>query len=71
MKDDPEGSSDYLSFCEYALNQGVVIGCYELGANGKIDKLIGANAIYMMTKETLKDIENLKVSVENFTVYFL
>ncbi|XP_014226796.1 uncharacterized protein LOC106652382 [Trichogramma pretiosum] len=64
IKQDPDGVADFQSVWNYALDQRVVIGCYKLDSDGKIDKLVGANIVFMVTKDSSKDMKNFKS--ENF-----
>ncbi|XP_058801487.1 uncharacterized protein LOC131670125 [Phymastichus coffea] len=57
---DPDGVQDFLTLWKYSLDQGVVIACYKLDSNGKIENLVGANIIFMKTPETLQDFNQMK-----------
>ena len=61
MKENPDGAGDFQILWNYALDQGTVIGCYKLDAQGKIGKLVGANIVYMVTEDTMQDLAYLKV----------
>ena len=63
IKQDPDGVQDFRTVWEYVLNQGIGIGCYQLDADGKIGKLVGANMLFVMTDGTAEDIAKLKVTI--------
>ena len=61
IKQDPDGVQGFQTVWEYGLDQGIGIGCYQLDADGKIGKLVGANMLFVMTDGTAEDFAKLKV----------
>ena len=66
MKDDPDCIADFRTIWDYALDQGTVVGCYKLNSDGQIEQLVGANMVFMVTKDTEKDLANFKVQSSDF-----
>ncbi|XP_008212184.1 uncharacterized protein LOC100118005 [Nasonia vitripennis] len=60
IKDDPDGVEGFQTIWKYGLNQGIVIACYKLDSDGKTEKLVGANAVFIVNEQTGKDFAEYK-----------